>query len=290
MSRLGKGFAAAVLCGVLAPATAQATVTVGSSLTNATNLGGTHPNPLVWVQDVVHPFPVGYRQASPVNGTVVLWRTRGTRMNASSNTLQLRVLQPSGNGYIGAGTSDPQTLPNAADDDALREFGTSLPIHAGDEIGLGAAGSAYVPAFHPPFGAPGITGFYAFSDGSPSDGHAAASSGELQANAEVEPTNTFSLSPIQRNKKNGTATVTANLPNAGTFEVQGGLIAPQTVDVAAPGNLALTLQPMPPIRRQLKKQGKALVDATFVYAPSFGKHRAQSVTFTLKQKRKKKRR
>jgi hypothetical protein len=211
-------------------------------------------------------------------------------MSASPNTVQLRVLRPSGNDYIGAGSSEQQTLSNAADDDVLREFDTSLPIHAGDEIGLGAAAGAYVPAFHPSGGAPGIAGKYYFADGTPSDGNAAAMSGELQLNAEVEPTNTFSLSPVLRNKRNGTASVTANVPNPGTFEVQGGLIAPETVAVAAPGNVALTLQPTQPIRKQLKKQGKALVDATFVYAPTFGKHRTQSAVFTLKLKRKKKRR
>jgi hypothetical protein len=208
-------------------------------------------------------------------------------MNGSPNTIQLRVLRPSGPDYIGAGTSEPQTLPNAANDDVLREFGTSMPIRAGDQIGLGTAANAIGPKNSAP--SPGVFGVNAFSDGSTSGVHVAAANGELLVNAEVEPTNTFSLSPIQRSKRKGTATVTASLPNPGTFEVQGGLIGPQTVDVAAPGDLALTLQPTQPVRKQLKKLGKAVVDATFVYAPLFGKHRAQSVLFTLKLKRKKKR-
>jgi hypothetical protein len=283
MSGPGKGFAAAVLCSALVPATAGANVTVGNPAPSTVNAFIKPNSAQVNVQTALP----GAVLASPVNGTVVRWSIRGTGMNSDPNVVTLRLLRPAGGEFIGVGSNE-QTLPNAASDTLMRSFDTSLPIQQGDQIGLEPAANTSIPL------GPSTPGafreiFNDFSDGASSGAPTSSGiGGELPFNAEVEPTNTFSLSPVVANKRNGTATLTANLPNPGTFEVQGGLIGAQAIDVAAPGNLALTLQPTQQIRKQLKKQGKALVDATFVYAPLFGKHHAQPATFTLKLKRKKK--
>jgi hypothetical protein len=278
------GVAAAALIIAIAPASSEATVTVGSSLGGMNNAFITSVgSPSVMVQTGIP--AAGYRQSSPVDGTVVLWRIRGTHSSGSQNILTLRVLRPSGTEFVGAGSSAPQTLPNGGSDDVLREFTASVPIHIGDQIGLGASANAVVPCTSTATAT--VARFNDFADGSPSGAPFNTVSGfELQLNAEVEPTNTFSLSHVQAHKKKGTATVTAHLPNAGTFEVQGALINPQAVDLAAAGDVALTLRPTQPIRKRLKKQGKAAVDATFIFTPTFGKHKAESVPFTLKLKRK----
>src|SRR4051812_35109117 len=145
MARLGKGLIAALLISALAPASSAATVTVGSSLGGLTDAVITSTvSSSVMVQTGLP--AAGYRQSSPVDGTVVLWRTRGTFSNASQNILTLRVLRPSGTEFVGAGSSAPQTLPNGGSDDVLREFPAAVPIHIGDQIGLGASADAKVPA------------------------------------------------------------------------------------------------------------------------------------------------
>lgn len=67
---------------------------------------------------------------SPVSGTVVRWRTKGT---FGGGGFRLRVLRPAtGGNYVGAGASSPQTPVGSS----IQAFSTSLPIKAGDLIGL----------------------------------------------------------------------------------------------------------------------------------------------------------
>jgi hypothetical protein len=69
------------------------------------------------------------RAASPVDGLIVRWNLRG----AQGGPLRLRVLRPSGpDAYTAVGTSGAVTG-TAAD---LETFPTSLPVKAGDTIGL----------------------------------------------------------------------------------------------------------------------------------------------------------
>lgn len=131
--------------------------------------------------------------------------------------------------------------------------------------------------------------FNDFADGSPSGPPGSILVGtELLFNADVEPTNTFSISPVQPNKKAGTATLIATVPNPGTLQLQGSTVMPQARSFQS-GQQYLTLAPTRSTRKRLKKKGKASGQADVIYTPNFGTPSTQTVPFVLKLKRKKKR-
>ena len=281
---MAKGFAVTWLGVLLLPASGSAAVMVGSPLTDAHSGVVSTGADAVYVNTALPgaAFPSG----SPVNGTVIRWRLRGVSPSGMTNTFTFRVLRPAGGGmFTGAGTSAPQTLFNGFDD-LTRTFDTSLPIHVGDQIGLGATNGAGTPTS-------GVAGdsfenFTDFADGGPSGSPLATfPNSEVLFNADVEPTNAFSLSASQPNKKRGTATLTATLPNRGMLQVQGALVNPQTL-TASQGAHTLTLVPTKATGKRLRKKGKASGQVDFTFAPDFGTTSAQSLAVPLKLKRKKK--
>jgi len=116
-----------------------ATVTVGSPLT--VTFPGTYTSlpSGTWVNSQL--AEPGSSAASPVSGTVVRWRMIG---NYGGGPFTLRVLRPDGTGkFTGAGTSAPFDLAPSPKG-GLQTFSTSLPISAGDLIGLDITGGTYI--------------------------------------------------------------------------------------------------------------------------------------------------
>jgi hypothetical protein len=286
MRRLAKGLAMTSLGLALIPATAGAVVTVGSTLTASHSGVVSTGADAVYVNTALAgaAFPTG----SPVSGTVIRWRLRGVSPSGMTNTFNIRILRPAGAGtFTGVGTGAPQTLFNGFDD-LTRTFDTALPIHAGDQIGLAATNSAGTPTG----GGAGdsFENFSDFADGSSSGNSLGTfASQQVLFNADVEPTNVFSLSAPQPDKKRGTATIVVTLPNAGSLQVQGTAIQPQTLTSSVEGQQTASLLPTGPTRKRLKRKGKASGSATFTYTPSFGTATTQTVTFALRKKHKKKR-
>ena len=281
MRVLGKGFAAALVFGGLLPATAGANVTVGNPLTRPTDSGvGAGGAPAKVFVTTLSGDPAT-RMTSPVNGAVVSWNVRGSSAAGGPHVLTLRVLQPSGTGFIGAGSSSSITIPTVAGD-VMRSFGTSIPIRIGDQIGIGATPGTVVP--YASSGGPAtFKTFNTFADGSPSGAPIGGGGGlEPQFNAVVAPTNTVVLSAITRHKKKGTASLTATLPNPGTLAVKGKLVKLQTLDASAAGNLALTLRPSRQGKKKLKRRGKASGKVAFTFTPSFGDPATRKTSVKLK--------
>jgi|SRR5690242_124116 len=190
MPRLAKGLAGVVLLGALWPGVATANITIGSSLSTATNASQVTSASTVYSQTSL----AGAQLTSPVDGTLVTWRIRGARSGPAANTLTLRVVRPSGGQIVGEASSAPQTIPNNLDDDVLRTFSTSLPIHAGDQIALAAEANTQVPmAFYP---GPTFQEFNSFADGSSSGSPTFVGlTGELQFNADIATTETPGTTP-----------------------------------------------------------------------------------------------
>jgi hypothetical protein len=172
-----------VLLGALWPGLATANVTIGSSLSRATNGSWQTAGPTVYVQTSLN----GAQLTSPVDGTLVAWRIRGARTNgmANPNDVTLRVLRPDPGGqFVGAGSSGLQTLPNNLDDDVTRTFSASIPIHVGDQIAL--AGGPNFAAPIASYSGPTLEEFNAFVDGASSGSPMFTNlPGELQFNADI---------------------------------------------------------------------------------------------------------
>ena len=117
------GFALAAPSGVFA-----ATL-VGSPLTGNFSSSSRSCTPACTDFNTALPEP-GANVTSPITGVIVRWRMMG---NAGGASFQLRVVHSAGGGqYIGAGASSPE-IPAGA---GPSQFSTSLPISAGDMIGI----------------------------------------------------------------------------------------------------------------------------------------------------------
>jgi hypothetical protein len=261
--------AAAASWVLIVPASAPAAVvTIGSPLTASFSFATGFSNSLT-VTNLVLPEP-GANVTSPVSGTIVRWRITG----ASGGPFRLRVLTP-GNGmtFTGAGTSESRTPSSTA----TESFATSLPISAGQQIGLdlsdpsasiGLASSAGLGARFGSWGPPPLADgdTQAFSTG-PSDE-------ELGFNADVatKPSNAFSFGSLNRNKKKGTATLTVNVPGPGTLELAGtGVKAASAVPAATvggPGAVELLVKAKGKKKKQLNGTGKVKLNVAITYTPT----------------------
>src|SRR5712671_1700860 len=119
------------------------TVVIGSQNLPA---GGLHQlcggNPCVGMQGAVAPASAGtYTLSSPVDGTIVSWSFRNGNV-LQSNSYELRVLRPTNaqqTQFTAVGTSAPQII--LSNDDLIRgSFPVSIPIKAGDRIGIQGTG------------------------------------------------------------------------------------------------------------------------------------------------------
>jgi hypothetical protein len=156
-------------------------VTIGSSLSTATNGSVQSSGSVVYAQTAL----AGAQLTSPLDGTLVTWRVRGAQTNGlHPNILTLRVVHPSGGELVGVASSAPEMFPNNIDDDVLRTFSTSLPIHVGDQIALAAGANTAAPLASYP--GPTFEEFNPFADGSSSGAPTFPSiAGELQFNADI---------------------------------------------------------------------------------------------------------
>jgi IPT/TIG domain/PASTA domain len=130
IARVPKCLVAALVCLVALAglgSTAQAGVTtIGSVRTDfleSTNLGSSGS---LTVANVALGF--GGIPYAPSDGTIVRWRISG----GIGGPFYLRVLRPTGGGYVGVGKSGGE-LPASV---ATQTFTTNLPIRAGDLIGI----------------------------------------------------------------------------------------------------------------------------------------------------------
>jgi hypothetical protein len=271
----------AIAVGALAltlPGTAGAAQIIGQ-----TGSDGSGCTNRVFVQHDLTSGP-GYSASS--NGVITAWS--GAANGATGQTLQLVVLsQGSTLGYTILRRDSVRTLVNL---NALNTFtGLRLPIEAGQLIGV----------YHPPGSnasceGPGSAGDnVAFSDiGNPSDGVPATYNGfdsllRVNAQAVVEPTNTFTLGGVTRNKKKGNATITVNLPNAGELTAGGKGVkassAAVTSKAVGAGATTLTIRAKGKKKRKLNDTGKVKLNVALTFTPTGGTAGTQSTKVKLKK-------
>lgn len=132
-ARIGAGGACALVClGLVAGATeARAAVTIGSDLSRPVAFGGGPAGPFTVLNRTIPGRPT----TAPINGVIARWRVKGS--GADWGTLRLRVLADA--------AADPSYAVVRSSDSVspglivgIEEFATSLPIAAGQRIGLEA--------------------------------------------------------------------------------------------------------------------------------------------------------
>jgi hypothetical protein len=272
---------------IVAPS-AGAVITVGSNLSAPvdSSIGGD-----------ITAFPVaplGGLTVSPVAGTVVGGNVKqDTNIALGWGTASLRVVHRESGGRIQvlvAGT--PNMVPAGAGTFPLTAH---LPIAKGDVVAIQATGSLDRAITTGATYLWGITSTFP-PGGSPTVPNPGFADSELLYNAQIDPTNTFTLGAPTGGKK-GKATVVVTVPNPGTVDAGSSndkslavtakkkkakpLVARTTASAADAGQVTLTLRASKAGRKVLREKGKLRTTAKIVYTPAGGSPGAQTITVKL---------
>jgi len=174
---------------------------------------------------------------------------------------------------------------------ALNTFtGISVPVKPGDVLGNSVPPSAGAPRCS--FDVSGET--FLFGIGNLADGEsgefASTTNSRINVSAVVAPDNRFTLGDVARNKRKGTATLTASVPNPGELILTGkGVKRASTAGavvakaVTAPGDVKLKIRAKGNRKDKLNETGKVKVKPTITYTPTGGDPSTQSVKVKLKK-------
>jgi hypothetical protein len=276
---------AAIGAALIAPAAGQATVTVGSNLARAPQLGlGCVGSCTFGLSALDQPtFAAANGVRSPVNGTVLRWRIR---TGGSASQTALRTISPAGlNTYAGGSTSAVVT-PSL---NGISEHQTSIPIKLGDLIGInccnGVSGSYFrigdgdTLQWQPALGSGGST--------APVD-----TEGELLVNADIEPTSAFTNTKPKAKK--GKVKFIATLPNPGTIaagdpkdkKLKGvaakaakgpQLLTRTSKRLNAPGKAKLSVKLSKAAQKRLAANGRLSVRVRVIFTPDGGSSTAKTL-------------
>ncbi len=272
------------IASLLAASSAHGAVTIGSSLATPgnDNMPGCNIPCTTANLSLIAANQAPGGLVSPTNGTVTSWRVGS---GSSGNLVSLRVLRPGPSlSFTGVGTSAFGTTVSGI----AGPFPASLPIQAGDSIGLDNPNAALVLGVNP-----GASQVYwnlpPLADGTIRTGTPGVSR-ETLVQAVVEPDNVLTIQRIARNKKKGLARLSVSVPNGGTLVLGGILVkvgGPSTI--ADKSTIQLTVKAKGKKAKQLKKTGKVGVKPLLTFTPTFGAARTQAVKLKLKRRTKKKR-
>jgi hypothetical protein len=196
-----------------------AIVTVGPPLEEAIPLkGGFGGSPILVANSSL---PAGLNATSPVSGRVIRWRVNQTM----GGPFRLRVLRPGGGDvvYATVGTSERENSLSLS----MQTFPTSIPIQAGDTIGLEATEPAGDSAgFLSYLGEPEAAFTYWSPpppDGVPTKGEFPDTEEAFAFNADVQPTPAVTaVSPASGNIRGGTTVTLTGADLVGASSVHFG--------------------------------------------------------------------
>jgi hypothetical protein len=268
---------------------ARANIVVGSTLSAVGNNTGVDCGTLSGdcvlapANRVASPTLSAANGVSPVNGTVVRW---GVRLLPGAPYVRLRIIRS----VTFAGTGIVRPSPPAGVD----QFPESLPISVGDRIAVEDPGPGYVLV---QTGQPSGYTYQSFGpgpDGSALGNGAGESRAELLLNAEVQPSNAFTVGngnePVLRR-----LSVPLSLPNPGTLTVTSvgkrrrRIVRSDLETFENVGGTTTTLRfgLTSAGERALKQEGKAKGGLIITYTPTDGTPAAKRLTLSLRRRSKK---
>ena len=261
-----------------------AETTIGATVSQPATEAGTcgfkeareRPCLLVWTA-----IP-GQAMTSPCDGTITRFRING--IPRPNDHYALRVVTVNGGGtFTGTATSSPVSVTT----EGVNEYATSLPISAGQTIGLDFLDSTEEHGVRLVGDAGAIGGyFYAF----PADGGTAPATGSANGwhylfNADVfcTPSNAFKV------LKRAATTLTVELGSAGTLAIadaakgKAKTLKPSSA-AGGPGTVAIGLKLNAAAKAKLGKTGKVKVKAKLTFTPTGGTAATQVRSFTITKK------
>lgn len=227
----------------------------------------------------------------PGKGTMTSWTMFGgtTTPNQQFTFKVFRKIDPTT--YQVIGHSGPQTLTPGGT--ANNTFSASIPVKAGDVLGLHNItnqGECGLPGF------PTGTFGQGVDPGDPPDGqsaqfHFVEDASPLNVAAAFLPDNNFKLASTTRNRKKGTATLSFDLPNAGTLRAKG---SGAKVSFTSTGPIGGVRSPDSPSslllvratgakKRTLNATGKVTLKLKVTYTPTGGDPKTLKQNVKLKK-------
>jgi hypothetical protein len=228
---------------------------------------------------------VDYLQPSVTGGNFYIARQAGTITSWSTNS-------------FGAGahyvikvfrrTTDPDVFqvvshaPSSTLSSGINTVAVNLAVKSGDMIGLNESGPPNSCTFP-------MTGDSVLSRaGNLSDGATGAFGPQndvrLNLSAVLVPDNGFTLGGITRDRRQGTATVTATTSNPGAVTVSGkGLKKHATRVVVAAGPVTFGIATTGKTKRRLQRKGRVIVPVTVTFFPSGGDPSSQVIQLKLRK-------
>lgn len=290
VNRLALAASLAAALSVGASVSPAAAVTLGQLAPGSPPLANCSSGPV----DLLNPtVGSGNSYIIPATGGVTDWTVTSWSHNAAAGlgqTVKMKLFRKVGepDRYQVVAHDGPRALTPST----VNSFATNLQVKPGDLLGLNDANASTVPNACL-FSAPG--GFAYARVGDLPDGQAEtfildAVNVLYNVSAVVEPTNSFSLGTITRNKKKGTATVTVqNLPNPGELTGSGKGVKASSVSRAVtsksvgPGQAQLLIKAKGKKKRKLNRTGKVKLSVAITYTPTGGSPNTQSIKVKLKK-------
>jgi hypothetical protein len=282
----------------LAPSASSATITVGSdlslpstSISDNCNLSTPPCSHVLFAVHTGNAFP----RRSPTDGTIVSFGLKTGVLSGANETDTFRLAQENGDTpeMTGAGTGPTITVHQPG----TYSFPASLPIKAGDYIGIDTPSTRAVAAPAPCGPPPNTGGYFTYhpvlTNGGPFQPADANSVCELLINAVVAPSSKFSFGKLQRNVKLGIVFLTVEVPGPGKLTLSGRGVAKQarapqgaviSKSAKTAGSVKLEVKPKGAAKAKLNATGRATVRVKVTFTPIGGDPATQSVKVKLKKK------
>jgi len=207
-------------------------------------------------------------------GTITSWTTSSSGAGAHY-VIKIFRRTPDPDVFQVVGHAPSHTLTSG-----LNTVAVNLPVKSGDMIGFNASGTPSSCTFSAP-GDSVLTSAGNLSDGATGT-FTAQNDVRLNLTAVLVPDNGFTLGGIIRDRKGGTASITATTSNPGIVTVSGkGLRKRRSKSLAVAGPVTFQLTPTGRTARRLVRKGRVTVAPTVTFLPSGGDPSSQSIHLKL---------
>ena len=217
--------------------------------------------------------------ATVASGTITSWSTEA--LAGAGQRLALKVYRPLGGAtYQVVGQAGPHDLTGGV----LNTFQANVPVKAGDILGnsVEPAGGG-VGCNFPVVGETYLTRTGNLAVGASGDFIPGTPDRRQNISAVVNPTNSFTLGAVTRNKKKGIAFITAAVPNPGGITISGNGLKAITKTAGGPGDVTLKIKATGKKQKKLNETGKVKATPSIAYTPTGGNASTQSRSLKLKK-------
>jgi hypothetical protein len=228
-----------------------------------------------------------YLQPSVTGGTLYVAKQAGTITSWTTNssgagaTYVLKVFRR---------TSDPDSFQVIAHSSphvltsGLNTVSVSLPVKSGDMLGYHESGAANSCAFTQ-FGDNVLNSTGDLGDGA-SGIFAPQNNVRLNLSAVLVPANGFTLGGITRDRRRGTATITATTSNPGLVTIAGkGVKKRSPKNLAVAGPVTFPIAAVGKTKHKLERKGRVVLPLRVTFFPTGGDPSIQSINLKLKRTR-----